>query len=36
MLQAIIGALCGIGLFFILADIRRIPHMKTSGADDCL
>ena len=32
MLQAIIGALCGLGLFFILADIRRIPHMKTSGA----
>ncbi len=32
MLQAIIGALCGIGLFFILADIRRIPHTKTSGA----
>lgn len=32
MLQAIIGALCGIGLFFLLADIRRIPHIKTSGA----
>ena len=32
MLQAIIGALCGIGLFFILADIRRIPHTKTSSA----
>lgn len=32
MLQAIIGALCGIGLFFILADIKRIPHAKTSGA----
>ena len=32
MLQAIIGVLCGMGLFFVLADIRRIPHMKTSGA----
>lgn len=32
MLQAIIGALCGLGVFFILADIRRISHMKTSGA----
>ncbi|MDD4414867.1 MAG: hypothetical protein PHR14_10070 [Oscillospiraceae bacterium] len=32
MLQAIIGALCGIGLFFILADIWRVPHVKTSGA----
>lgn len=28
----IIGVLCGIGLFFILADIKRIPYMKTSKA----
>jgi len=32
MLQAIIGVLCGIGLYFILADIRRVPYMKTSKA----
>lgn len=32
MLQAIIGVLCGIGLFFILADWKRIPYMKTSKA----
>lgn len=32
MLQAIIGVLCGIGMFFILADCKRIPYMKTSKA----
>jgi len=32
MLQAIIGVLCGIGLFLILADIKRVPYMKTSKA----
>ncbi len=32
MLQAFIGALCGIGLFFILADYKCIPYMKTSKA----
>lgn len=32
MIQAIIGALCGIGLYFVLADIKRIPYIKTSKA----
>lgn len=32
MLQAIIGVLCGIGLFYILADFYKIPYMKTSKA----
>lgn len=32
LLQAMIGALCGIGLFFILADYKRIPYMKTAQA----
>jgi len=32
MLQAIIGAICAIGLFFILADLYRVPYMKTSKA----
>ena len=32
MLQAVIGALCGIGLFFILADIKCLPYIKTSKA----
>lgn len=32
MLQAIVGILCGVGLFFILADIKHLPYMKTSGA----
>ncbi|MDD3833610.1 MAG: secretion protein F, partial [Oscillospiraceae bacterium] len=31
-MSIIIGALCGIGLFYIFADIRRIPHAKTSCA----
>lgn len=32
MLQAIIGILCGIGLFFVLVDAYGIPYMKTSQA----
>lgn len=32
MFQALIGALCGIGMFLILADIRHIPYAKTSRA----
>jgi len=30
--QAIIGILCGIGLFFVLADIYRLPYLKSSKA----
>lgn len=32
MLHAIIGILCGIGLFFVLVDAYGIPYMKTSQA----
>ncbi len=32
MLQAIVGVLCGIGVFFMLADYKHIPYMKTSKA----
>lgn len=32
MNQAIIGMLCGIGLYFVLADIYRIPYLKSSKA----
>jgi flagellar protein FlaJ len=32
MIQAIVGVLCGIGLFFILADLKHLPYMKTSKA----
>ena len=32
MIQSIVGVLCGIGLFFILADIKHLPYMKTSKA----
>ena len=32
MIQAIIGILCGIGLFFVLEDVYRIPYFKTSKA----
>lgn len=32
MIQAIIGILCGIGVFFVLADVYRIPYFKTSKA----
>lgn len=36
MLQAIIGALAGIGLFYILADLCAVPYYKTSQAVACL
>ena len=32
MLQAIIGVLCGIGLFFVILDLKHIPYVKTSKA----
>ena len=32
MMQVIIGALFGVGLFFILADVYAIPYYKTSKA----
>lgn len=32
MMQAIIGMLCGIGLYFVLADIYRLPYLKSSKA----
>ena len=34
MLQAIIGALVGIGLFLVLMDLFKIPYSKTSQAVD--
>lgn len=36
MIQAVIGILCGIGLFFVLADVYRIPYFKTSKAVESL
>ena len=36
MIQAIVGALIGVGLFFILADSFRIPYYKSSKAVDSL
>ena len=36
MLQSIIGALCGVGLYFILADIYHIPYLKTTKAVESL
>jgi tight adherence protein C len=36
MMQAIIGVLFGIGLFFILADVYAIPYYKTSKAVESL
>ncbi|MCR5694364.1 MAG: secretion protein F [Clostridia bacterium] len=36
MIQAIIGILCGVGLFFVLADVYRIPYFKTSRAVESL
>lgn len=36
MIQAMIGVLCGIGLFFVLADVYRIPYFKTSKAVESL
>ncbi|MBO5020037.1 MAG: secretion protein F [Clostridia bacterium] len=32
MLQAIIGALCGVAVFYILADLFALPYLKTSQA----
>ena len=36
MMQIIIGALFGVGLFFILADVYAIPYYKTSKAVESL
>ena len=36
MIQAITGVLCGVGLYFILADALKIPYYKTSKAVDNL
>ncbi len=36
MMQAIIGILCGVGLFFVLVDVWRIPYYKTSKAVESL
>ena len=36
MMQVIIGALFGVGLFFILADVYAIPYYKTSKAVESL
>ena len=32
MFQAIVGALCGVAFFYILADLYAIPYLKTSKA----
>ncbi len=36
MLQAIIGVLCAVGLYFVLADVYKIPYYKTSKAVESL
>ncbi len=36
MFQAIVGILCGIGLYFVLADAFKIPYYKTSKAVESL
>ncbi|MCR5635564.1 MAG: secretion protein F [Clostridiales bacterium] len=36
MLQAIIGVLCAVGLYFVLADAYKIPYYKTSKAVESL
>ena len=36
MLQAIIGILCAVGLYFVLADVYKIPYYKTSKAVESL
>ncbi len=36
MMQALIGVLCGIGLFFVLTDVHKIPYYKTSKAVESL
>lgn len=32
MIQAIVGTLCGVALFYILADLYALPYLKTSKA----
>ena len=36
MIGAIVGALIGIGVFFIYLDIKKIPYLKTSQAIDSI
>ena len=36
MIQAIIGMLCGVALFYILVDVYKIPYYKTSKAVESL
>lgn len=36
MLQAIVGVLCAIGLYYVLADVYKIPYYKTSKAVESL
>ena len=36
MIQAIVGILCGVGLFYVLVDFWRIPYYKTSKAVESL
>lgn len=36
MIQAVIGVLCGVGLYFVLADAFKIPYYKTSKAVESL
>lgn len=36
MLQAIVGVLCAIALYFVLADVYKIPYYKTSKAVESL
>lgn len=36
MIQAIIGALIGIGVFFILMDLKGIPYLKTTKAQQSI
>ena len=36
MIQTIIGILCGVGLFFVLVDVYKIPYYKTSKAVESL
>ena len=36
MLQAIIGVLCAVGLYFVLADVYKIPYYKTSKTVESL
>lgn len=36
MLQAIVGVLCAVGLYYVLADVYKIPYYKTSKAVESL